>query len=276
MKSARIRRQTLVEVLPIEFIAGLHFWAEVPRPGKPLTKAWNESWGKIAAMPSIFTAGEIMYPGSIKYYRKFENKDGFHFLKRLSDTGVDANFILSLFVPYLWNKEVSATEHRSPLIRDMKERLDAVGKVRRHYMAYFKGAFEKMQKATDSNEKHRIQWSIDTIGGRPRRGFEEVIDEMEAKTRKALESMDYPEPRKGRLATDKVNRVIFTIYQHIVYRTNQPQWETFWNLLVSAGAIRGGGAMGAKDRQIRPHIDSFQRDHPKEARMIIERIIPGF
>jgi hypothetical protein len=38
--------------------------------------------------------------------------------------------------------------------------------------------------------------------------------------------------------------------------------------------LRGGGAQTAKDRQIRPRLDSFRKHHPREAKAITERVIP--
>jgi hypothetical protein len=79
---------------------------------------------------------------------------------------------------------------------------------------------------------------------------------------------------KRRPPDDKANRTIFTLHQHLIQKTGSPQWETFWELLVAGGVIKGGGAKSNKDRQIKPHIESFQKDHPAETISIKDRVIP--
>ncbi len=111
----------------------------------------------------------------------------------------------------------------------------------------------------------------------PKKEAEEVLRQIEEKLAKKLEDKDFRRPGLRRSPNDKVNRVLFSLHEHITQETGGPQWTAFLNLLVAAGAVRmmvkkrrtqGGVVTDSPDRRIYTHLRSFQKDHPVEARFI--------
>jgi len=262
---------------------------------QPFTPAWDKVWVDIASTTYGDTNGptdicgldsglswadlakiigkddlvnRCIYPGASERYQAFKEKDGPYFLQELASRGAQANFILSLFIKYLWNDDVSNTEHTSYGVKLHKELLEAVQKVKKLYYWNFKRSHQKLQNSKTAEDQESITLWIEQFGGKPSEGAERVLDQMEAKLKNFLEAFDFREQGQRRPPSDKVNRIIFTTHKHLKQRTGGPQWEQFWNLLVAAEGIRGRGALSNKDRQIIPHIESFQKDHLREALFI--------
>jgi hypothetical protein len=79
--------------------------------------------------------------------------------------------------------------------------------------------------------------------------------------------------KRKRSANDKVNRLIFTIHEHVVRESGSPQWNLLLDLFKAAGAIQVG-AYDSPDRRIKPHLKHFEENHPKEASFIRQKIVP--
>jgi hypothetical protein len=70
--------------------------------------------------------------------------------------------------------------------------------------------------------------------------------------------------------TEPFLRFTNTSSRRQVFPNGKPS-GTYWS---QGGVIKGGGVKSNKDRQIKPHIESFQQDHPSEASFIKDRVIP--
>jgi hypothetical protein len=230
--------------LPEEFIVAL--WNSPFRSSEkrllqnPFTSHWVNLWGKLAKK----------YPGSLTRYSSFCERDGLHFLRTLSGKGANPSFVLKLLVKYQWNDKVHRMEHKTPNVEFWASVLDSVREDQERVSKIYANLFGE-----ESN-------SILSAFGSIERKIINIQNERDL--RKVLR----------RPPDDKANRTIFTLHQHLIQKTGFPQWETFWDLLVTAEVISGGGVKSNKDRQIKPHIESFEEDHPSEASFIKDRVIP--
>jgi hypothetical protein len=230
--------------LPEEFIETL--W-KIPLRGSDkkslpnlFSSEWKDLWGKLAQK----------YQGASTRYSLFCERDGLYFLQKLFKRRANPSFILKLFVQYQWNEKVNRMEHKTPNVRFWAGLLDLVREDQKRVTEKYVKLF--------SEEANSILSAFGSI---------------ERKIVNIQNERDLRELKK-RPPDDKTNRTIFTLHQHLIQKTGGPQWENFWDLLVAAGVIKGGGVVGKKDRQIRPHIESFQKDHPSEASFIKDRVIP--
>ncbi len=262
----------LLQILPLHFVETfLYWWFNWSPQFKPFSVEWINLWGAMTLKPSWNHDDDFFYPGALLRYLKFQERDGIHSLERLASKGVDPNFIMPLLVTYLWNDNVPQTRRQDSIIKDLQEAQYAIATVGNYYKRHFELPAKML---ADRREKRRnIQRMIEIHGGAPDEGFTRILSIMGEKVKAQLALIDGISPRPGKAASDKANRTVFTIYQHILKSTGSPQWEDFWNLLVAAGVLPGGGSQTAKDRQIKPRIKSFERYHPTEAKAIIERII---
>jgi len=238
---------------------------------KPFTTAWEPTWIKVSKSKNkgifidLSSRGEIseLFPGASEQYRHFKENVGFYSLETLADRGADPNFILSVFVKYLWNEEISSQEHKDYSIKDWQNRLAAIKLTKEHYLQFYKKSLPMLLNAKNPDHP-AINLYMDTFGGEARGDVERFLCEAEEKITHWLDRRDFRDPNQRRPPDDKVNRTIFTIYLHLKQRTGGPQWETFWDLLVRAGAIKGKGVLNSKNGQIKAHIESFRKDHLKE------------
>ena len=137
---------------------------------------------------------------------------------------------------------------------------------------YFELPARELAEKRTLRERRNIEGIIEEHGGAPDEAFERVISTMEEKVNGQLALIDGISRRSGKKPDDKNNRVIFTIHQHLLKSTGGPQWKDFGKFLVAAGVLPG--FKNAKDGQIKPHIKSFEQHHMREAKAIIERVIP--
>ncbi len=209
----------------------------------PFTRDWENCWREIAEAS-----------GTSKALEKFYAVDGLYAPETLAKKGALPNFVMTLLVNYLWRDDVARNE-RDAFIKTWEEFHPAVCAVQRYYEYCYKSPW--MQGFP--------KWFLDGMGGPPNQEVEQWLQNARNKIERFLGSMDFRDSSKPNPPNEKVNRVIFAIYQHIKIRTNSKHWELLWDLLSKAGAISGGGETSSKDGQIRPHLKSFKNDHPKEA-----------
>jgi len=214
---------------------------------QPFAPVWRKFWKGQAKSLNQEKPGR---------WEQFLERDGLTFLKKLADKKADPNFILTLFIGYMWRGDVNEYEHRGFWVQNRLKLLEAIELIRRNV-------------AWIENRKRAIPVY---------RG----LGEMETNIKDYLSAKDYRDPsRKGQPAKDKFNRVIFAIYEHLKQRTGGPQWQVFLSLLIAAGAISTGimkrkghenVVTDSSDRRISPHIKLFQKDHPKETSQILNLI----
>ena len=230
--------------LPGEFIEAL--WRiplrrqEKQAFNKPFTQEWLDLWGKIAEK----------YPGSQKYYGNFVKEDGINFLEQVAKKGANANFILKILVKYAWNENVAHREHTTPNVKKWHKILKSAQMDREKAKQMYGRVFPQLAEKIES-----------------------ALGRIVIEVQRILEERDFSRAKRD-TASDKKNRAIFTIYEHLKQRTGGPQWETFWDFLVAAKVIKGQGEKSNKDRQIQPHLGSFQKDNPLEAQFIRDHVIP--
>jgi len=201
--------------------------------------------------------------GALKHFREFKNRNGFAHLKALSDRGVGVvpNFILSLFIFYLWEDRFPLEEHKDWQSRYLIELKSTLRRTRQFY-----------KSMRDGFPKEDIQ------------GFERVLSILEKEIEERIEEKDFSTARRGS-PRDKENRVIFALHEHIKQATGSPQWGIFFDLLLSARTITTGKKKRkaghendpesqGPDSRIRTRINSFKRNHPKETQAIKEYITP--
>jgi hypothetical protein len=169
-------------------------------------------------------------------------------LNGLAEKGCDPNLVMSLFVQYLWDERAPSFDSKDQNIRAHLEDLDAVKRTRRLFESH-------TWKRTAQTEL--INYAL--------RQLEDIVQSY-------VSDLDFRDQRHSQNA--KQNRVIFALYHHLKQRSTGPQWSLFLDLLVAAGAIspigvrRRSTGRGLPDGKIRPRIKVFERDHPKEARLI--------
>jgi len=227
----------------IAVTGGLFYLKEDNRKAieQPFTLVWRKFWEGQAKSLNREKPGR---------WEEFLERDGLSFLEKLADKRADPNFILTLFIGYMWRGDVNEYEHRGFWVQNRLKLLEAIKLIRRN-----------------------VAW----IENRKRAGsVYRGLGEMETNIKDYLSAKDYRDPsRKGQSAKDKSNRVIFAIYEHLKQRTGGPRWQLLLDLLVSAEAVkyghkkkRKGDGVDNPASRIMTRIKSFQKDHPKEARYI--------
>jgi hypothetical protein len=202
------------------------------------------------------------YPGALNAYVSFLQSHGQTALARLVAKGANLNFILSLLVMYLWNENVSPREHESAYAQHWQESLAAIRKIKNIYPQFI-------------NRVHGLETYVDA------NNFELALLGMEKSIENFLNGKDFRKPGRKRPPEDKVNRVIFTLYEYLKQQTRGPHWQTVLDLFVAAGAIKMGVKKRRKnyripdnpDRRIATRLRGFQNDHPKEACYIKEHVV---
>ena len=248
--------------IPGDFISGLQWFNGLESEmqssflRRVFTPSWEKAWFKIAGSKRN---GEALFPKALALLQDFKDKDGFYSLGQLTEKGANPNFILSVLVKYLWldDKIIKVREHEDPWVKVWGSFLDAIKTTKDYYLIFY--------KKKDSDGPH-IKWLKGELGGDPKEEVELFLSEAEKNLAHLLARRDLrdPERRKHHPPADKVNRAVFAIYVHLKQRTSGPQWENFWDLLVRAGAIKGGGPKSNKDTQIYNQVDSFKKNHPRE------------
>jgi len=213
--------------------------------------------------------------GGLKHFSEFKERNGFTHLKALGDK-VAPNFILSLFICYLWEDRYPLEEHKDWQSNNWFELKSALQRIRQY--CEFSGALWHLRSRKDDRGFEKVSKNKDT------QGFERVFSTLEKKIEEEIEQKDFSKAKRG-APRDKENRVIFALYEHIKQVTGSPQWATFFDLLLSAGAITTGEKkrreghendpkFRSPDTRIRTRINSFKRNHPKETQVIKEHITP--
>jgi hypothetical protein len=228
--------------------------------GKPFTQKWSKFWSKRALDNA--NDGTKLFPGAKQKYEEFRQRGGVEFLKDVAERGADPNLILRVLIEYLWNEEIPDRDHNSRSSIFYKKLIEAIALVRQGY-----------QQQNISEIFLSIYFGENSLPApRMSEHFKEVVELWLWKLEWFAKSgINLPDPRKPkrRSAEDKTNRVIFFLHEYIKLKTGKDNWEIFWNLLVAAGAIKGGVGRPARGRsswdgQIKQHIYSFKRDHPRE------------
>ena len=169
---------------------------------------------------------------------------GYQALQNLADRGCDPNLVMSLFVRYLWDERAPSFESKDPDILMHRESLKAVQITRGLWQNH------TWQKTTETEFVNNALRQLEDI-------IQSYIDER-----------DFHSGRHSQ--NDKQNRVICALYHHLKQRSTGPQWRLLLDLLVAAGAISAN--FSASDdhpnRRIKPRIDLFERQHPKEAEVM--------
>jgi len=209
---------------------------------RPFTKHW-----RVALEQKVKQADSEHWPGALPRFESFVKKDGLSTLKKLTEKGANANFILLLFVQYMWvdDNKIPAHESDSPDKKGWEQMLDAI-QITKRATAYFPTKFTDLVL----NELSLRETSIREL---------------------FLTTKDFRKSKK-RPPNDKVNRTIFTIYEHLKYKTGGPQWAHLLELLRAADAVSSPAGAASPDRRVKSHIRSFERDHPEEADFIKERL----
>lgn len=215
---------------------------------KPFTKEWATVWVKIAKQHRTNDRLET-----------FSQEHGIDCLRELATKGANPNFILSLFVRYLWVEQIPLHDTHDSNLKWWSDRLKDLQGARKTYDAFTRAGGEYHMPLSPS--------------------FEKMLEALGEKTRNILSSRDLPvkiqhQPR------DKINRVVFTIVEHLKDACGGPQWRTLGELLKSA--IAGGGTFGTRrggpgqnpSSFIIGLLKNFQRTHPKQADYIITHVLP--
>jgi hypothetical protein len=230
---------------PIEFLHALCRVPEYqPKPiPKPFTKAWRERWLSFAFCYKDRAGHEQARENCAAFF----TSQGLTTLQELTQRGCDPNFVMSLFTRYLWNPDVREQEYKDGNLQMHRDGLAAI-KTTRDLLACH--TWVKSPK-------------IDVA--------QRVLGELETTVQSYHDELDCGEGRG--LQNDKQNRVIFAIHCHLEVRNIGHQWLKLMNLLKQADAITFGKTKrksddvtnDSPDRRIKPRLDSFKADHPKEA-----------
>jgi hypothetical protein len=259
-------------ILPYHFVAGILFWWQTwSPPFERFSNEWVDIWGAVVLKSSIFDESKLWYPGALEHYQKFRKKAGIEILKKLADRGVEPSFIMPVLISYAWNDEAPKTLRKDESIKYLQEVQHAITIVEDYYHRHFRYPAELLAKVTDIKSVCNIESMIENYGGAPDEGFEVVSVNIRKKVNAQLSLIDGISETRGKVPLDKNNRVVFTIYQHLLKATGGPQWVDFGQLLVASGIIAG---LRARDGQIKPRIKSFEKLHPREIEAIIECVIP--
>jgi hypothetical protein len=165
-------------------------------------------------------SGSEHHKGFDQAWLGFVRNDGPTALKNLADKGANLNFIFSLF-NYLWNENVSPREHKSANVQHWRESLEAIRKVKDIYKQFI-------------TKVPGLETFVDA------ENFELALLGIEENIGNFLNAKDFRSPGGKRSPDDKINRVIFTLYEYLKQKTGGPHWQTFLDLLVASGAIKKG------------------------------------
>ena len=211
---------------------------ETPIPadfGEP----WRERWLSISV--------DVSAQSKTKCSKFFH--DGLESLKELASKGCNPNLIMSLLARYLWDEFVPPQECRDPNVLSHLADLKAIRSTR----ILFRNHTWKTTAETEL-----VKRALEGLEGI----VQSYVDELDFHTGRHLQN-------------DKVNRVIFTIHHHLLKKKIGPQWRLMLDVLVAAEAISRNStkrskswASGNPESRVRPHIVSFERDHPKEADLL--------
>jgi len=252
-----------IQSFPLEFQFVLLTDPEVDKSPssthKPFTEKWKSFWegmsgltGRISEKGKFIGEQFELNPKAGDRFSHFREKSGFDHLESLARKGANPNFILRLFVSYLWNDRITLTEQKDPHFLNLVNSYDALVRTKHVYM---NSVDDKLLKRS--------------------REFESVLCKLGNNFRDVLQTKDLSKARRSP-PRDKENRVIFTIYKHLKQTTGQPNWRPFLDLLLSAGAISKGQkrkrvediVTDNPDRRIMTRIRSFKRAHPQESQVI--------
>lgn len=104
---------------------------------------------------------------------------------------------------YLWNENVSPREHESAYAQHWQESLAAIRKIKNIYPQFI-------------NRVHGLETYVDADN------FELALLGMEKSIENFLNGKDFRKPGRKRPPEDKVNRVIFTLYEYLKQQTRGP------------------------------------------------------
>ncbi len=222
---------------------------------RPFTQKWIKSWNKAARRN-----------GTLSELQSFENANGFNFLQSLCNKGADPNLILSLLVKYLWNKKVGIPEHKDPFNLGWNEFLKAIKATKKYYELCYRNP--RMQEYP--------KWFKDQMGGEPNEEVEQFLSTAEDKITRFLGCKDFQPQGLRHPPNEKVNRVVYTICEHLRFTTGGPQWSVFLDLLLAGKALEKNvkkkrieyEGNNNPNSRLSTHLESFQRYHFKEARSI--------
>ncbi len=209
---------------------------------RPFSQEWNDIWA--IAADTVYDPDREKIAFCRNEFQRFQEEDGLYFLEELYKKGADPNFILALFFQYLWDKDVPLNEGNAPDYKAFVAEMRAI-EVTKEACRLVLG------------ETHEVFEYLSLVENAIRDPF---IDPKDIR------------PNKKRPASDKQNRVIFAVCEHVRQRTGGPQWQLVFDLLKSADVIR---ARSYEDphTHLKPRIKSFEKDHPKEAAYLRDRVL---
>lgn len=224
---------------PGQFLVALsHNPLPEPTP-ESFSKSWRDAWLSISDDWGSRDACSEFFD------------DGLGTLKDLTAQGCNPNFVMSLFSTYLWDSSNLDQERKDPNVQSHLQTLTAIRNtrdfVRRH-------TWEKTPESEFFAKALQVAEKI----------AQSYVDDLDFGTGRGLQN-------------DKQNRVIYAIHHHLLKRKVGPRWRLALDLFVAAGAISIGRTRRMKpenipgdgaQRRIEPRLRSFEKGHPKEARIM--------
>lgn len=208
---------------------------------EPFSQEWHDVW--LNAPDTVYGPNQEKIAFCRGHFQKFKT-DGFYFLEELSKKGANPNFILALFFQYLWDKDVPENENNAPDYKEWLARVRAIGVTK-----------ETCRRML--GETHEVLEHLSSV--------ENAIGDF------FIGPKDIRSNKK-RPASDKQNRVIFTVCEHVRQRTGGPHWQLAFDLLKSAHVIRAR-SYDDPHSHLKPRIKSFEKDHPKEAAFLRDHVL---
>jgi hypothetical protein len=197
----------------------------------PFTKSWQKRW--------------LSYCDSSHATQKciaFFNGEGVIALQELAARGCNPNLLMSLLTQYFWNVRVPKHEHRDPNAIAHRQDLQAVKTTRTVFRNH------TWQKTPETELVSRALEQLEDI-------IQSYVDNLDFRTGRHLQN-------------DKQNRLIFAIHHHLHSKEAGRQWQRLLTLLLAIGALSAQGSFENPDRRIVPRLKAFERDHPKESKLI--------
>ena len=218
-----------------------------------LTDSWTTAWDRLARLRNF------------KRWEKFLKRNGLEILTRAAEKNADPNFILSLFVHYLWDPNKA---RQSNFYRQRLDHLRAVYMARHLYRWTNQDEQARQEIVEESLWKVQEQMELELRTA----GYEvpKPVYVNGVITAPLIEISFLPKPGK-RSPDEKVNRTIFILFEHMQHVSKSPHWSDSLQILHAAEAITVA-SFDSPDRRILPHIKTFEKHHPEEAARIRAQI----
>jgi hypothetical protein len=232
---------------PGQFLQALFRPPEFPAKSipEPFTESWHKRWLAISST--------TVSDHSRNKCAEFFGGTGLSALKDLANRGCNPNLVMSLFTRYLWDELVPSQERTDPDVNWHLDALKAVQTTRK----LFRNQVWKKTPETELVEK--------------------ALEGLEAIEQSYVNERDFS--TGSGTQNDKKNRVIYAIHAHLTQeKSRNHQWRLLLNLFQAADAVSVSVRTNPKrddnppdnsaQQRIKPRLESFKGDHPKEAQMI--------